>query len=114
MAKKRFFMGVLAAAVLVLLMLVCGGAFAGPLGWIGGAAVMGGGAGTLINIAFGQEDLSIGLGIMGGGLLLLLLDLAFGDSGSSTAQAPSENPVLRHVSFGVAPNAAYAGVNFTF
>ena len=101
-------------AVLVLLMLVCGGAFGiGFGGVIGWAAFVSGGVGTMYGLGTGT-DFTLSLCTMGGGLFLLLLDLVLSDSGSSTAQAPSENPLLEHVSFGVAPNAVYAGVNFHF
>lgn len=103
-------------AVLVLLMLVSGAAFGGWFGVIGWGAFVGGGAGAAYGLIAGIEDDSsiyYAAGVAGGGLILILLDLLFSDSGS-VAQAPSKNPALEHVSFGVAPNSAYIGVNFKF
>jgi hypothetical protein len=99
---------------LLILVLVCGGAFAGPLGVVGWGLLGGGCGGMVTSAIIDYPDGILPCSILAGaGLLVLLLDLAF-DSGSSTALAPPENPVLEHVSFGVAPNAAYVGACFHF
>jgi hypothetical protein len=99
-------------AVVVLLLLVCGGAFAGPFAPLGWGFVAGGATGVIVGYALDYHELDVGSYILlGGGVLIVLLDLAFSDN-SSMAQAKS-NPILKRVSFGVAPNAAHIGVRFS-
>jgi hypothetical protein len=100
-------------AVVVLLLLVCGGAFAGPFAGMGWAFFLGGTTGVIMGYALDYHVMDLGSYILlGGGGLIILLDLALSDD-SSMAQAKS-NPILKHVSFGVAPTAAYIGVRFSF
>jgi hypothetical protein len=101
--------------LLLFLTLICGGAFAGPLAPWGWGLALGGATGACIQYIGGYSENALYFWIasgVGGGLVLL--DLLFSSSGSSSTAQAKPNEILKHVSLGAAPGTGYIGLRFEF